>query len=189
MDKIQFFLVKESNLIICLFVSEFVGGEDHTDFSTEFAWNFPLVWSGKTWNSEFKVKINVVFFPLHVDVMLILRFRMPTSCKSNKSYETERWSECKRFCIVHSLNKTKNVILYIAKRFCKKDGVENTTKAAVIVCECKKIKTNHHNFPRWDDITSSITLLKKERLETGCSLYKLVEFRGSFSVGVAQLGC
>lgn len=35
-----------------------MGGEDHTDLGAEFTWNISLVWSGKTWSSEYETDGN-----------------------------------------------------------------------------------------------------------------------------------
>jgi len=41
-----------------LYIVEFVGGENHIDLGAEFTWNISLVWSGKTWSSEYETGCN-----------------------------------------------------------------------------------------------------------------------------------
>lgn len=64
------------NLI--LYIVESMGGENHTDLGAEFTWNISLVWSGKTWSSEYKIVGNtyygLVYFLNHAIWWTTLRF-------------------------------------------------------------------------------------------------------------------
>lgn len=56
---------------LILYIAELVGGENYADLGAEFTWNFSLVWSGKTWSSEYKTDCNLYCVALLLHPYLI----------------------------------------------------------------------------------------------------------------------